>query len=191
MEVPSPTALLHGYLVVLLAERVAELVISTRNTRRALAAGGVESGRGHYPVMVLFHAGFLAACAAEPLLWPRDWPRAASLGALALALLAMALRWWAVATLGGRWSTRIVVLPGVPPVTGGPYRLLRHPNYLAVVVELLAVPLVGGAVITAVVATLANLLLLAVRIPAEERALSAGWDGALPGRPVPSPRGGP
>ena len=81
--------------------------------------------------------------------WPRDWPRAASLAALTLALLAMALRWWAVATLGRRWSTRIIVLPGRPLVTGGPYRVLRHPNYLAVVVELAAVPLIGGAVITA------------------------------------------
>jgi methyltransferase len=188
---PGPVALLHGYLVVLVAERVVELVVSTRNTRRALAAGGVEAGRGHYPAMVLFHAAFLAACAAEPLLWPREWPRAVSLAALALALLAMALRWWAVATLGSRWSTRIVVLPGVPPVTAGPYRVLRHPNYLAVVVELLAVPLIGGAVITALGATLGNLLLLAVRIPAEERALGAHWGGAHPGRPFLPPRDEP
>lgn len=188
MELPGPVVLLHGYLVVLLAERAAELVVSTRNTKRALAAGGVESGRGHYPAMVIFHAGFLAACAVEPLRWPRDWPPAVSLGALALALLAMGLRWWAVATLGIRWSTRIVVLPGVPPVTGGPYRLLRHPNYLAVVVELLAVPLIGGALVTAVVASLGNLLLLAIRIPAEERALGAGWNGLLPGRPFLPPR---
>ena len=191
MDVPPPVALLHGYLVVLLAERAAELVVSTRNTRRALATGGVEVGRGHYPAMVVFHAAFLAACAVEPLLWPRDWPRAASLAALTLALLAMALRWWAVATLGARWSTRIVVLPGLPLVTGGPYRVLRHPNYLAVVVELAAVPLIGGAVITAGLATLGNLLLLAVRIPAEERALGAGRERALPGRPYPSPRDRP
>ncbi len=187
-KVPSPVTLLRGYLVLLLAERLVELVVSTRNARRSLAAGGVESGRGHYRVMVVFHAAFLAACALEPLLWPRVWPRAASLAALGAALLAMALRWWAVATLRGRWSTRIVVLPGAALVTGGPYRLLRHPNYLAVLVELLAVPLIGGAVITAVLATLGNLLLLAVRIPAEERALGVGWPGAHPGRPAPPPR---
>ena len=180
---PLPIQLLHGYLVLLLGERLVELVISTRNARRALAAGGIEAGRGHYPAMVAFHAAFLAACGVEPLLWPRSWPPAVSLGALAFALLAMALRWWAVATLGDRWSTRIVVLPGAPPVVDGPYRFLRHPNYLAVVVELLAVPLLGGAVVTAVLATVGNALLLAVRIPAEERALGAGWAEALASRP--------
>jgi methyltransferase len=187
---PSPVHLLHGYLVLLVAERLVELALSTRNTRRTLAAGGIETGRGHYRVMVVFHAAFLAACAVEPLLWPRAWPPAASLAALALALLAMALRWWAVATLGDRWSTRIVVLPGAPTVGGGPYRYLRHPNYLAVVVELLAVPLLGGAVVTAALATLGNVLLLAVRIPAEERALGSGGaeDPGRHPRPVPGGR---
>ena len=100
-DVPRPGALLHGYLVVLLAERAVELLVSTRNTRRALAAGGVEAGRGHYPAMVLFHAAFLAACAVEPLLWPRRLAARrlagrARPGAAAPGLL----RWWAVATLG-------------------------------------------------------------------------------------------
>lgn len=168
---PGPVTLLQAYLVVLLVERGAELLLSTRNARRALAAGGIEAGRGHHPAMVLFHAGFLAACAAEPLLWPRAWPAAASLGALAVALLAMALRWWAVATLGPRWSTRIIIHPGLPLVSGGPYRILKHPNYLAVVLELLAVPLIGGALLTAAAATAGNLVLLSVRIRAEEVAL--------------------
>lgn len=175
----APATLLHGYLVLLAGERLVELVVSSRNARRALAAGGVEAGRGHYPAMVVFHAGFLVACAAEPLLWPRPWPPAAALAALAAALLAQGLRWWAIASLGGRWTTRIVVLPGAPPVTGGPYRWLRHPNYLAVAVELLAVPLIGGALATAAVATLGNAALLAVRIPAEERALGAAWAEAF------------
>jgi methyltransferase len=168
---PGPVALLQAYLLLLLAERAAELWLSTRNARRALIAGAIESGQGHYPAMVLFHAGFLVACAVEPVLWPRRWPPGLSLAALGLALLAMALRWWAVATLGERWSTRILVRPGLPLVTTGPYRLLRHPNYLAVVLELLAVPLIGGALVTAAAATLGNLLLLAVRIRAEELAL--------------------
>jgi methyltransferase len=176
---PDPSALLHGYLVLLVAERALELVVSRRNARRALAAGGVEAGRGHYPVMVLFHSAFLLACVAEPILWPRHWPMAIAVAALAAALLAQGLRWWAIATLRGRWSTRIIVLPGAPPVVGGPYRILAHPNYLAVAVELLAVPLIGGALVTAVVATLGNAALLAIRIPAEEQALGGGWAQAF------------
>jgi methyltransferase len=93
---PGPIALLHAYLLLLLAERGVELVLSTRNTRRALAAGGVEAGRGHYPAMVAFHVAFPVCCALEPLLWPRDWPLAAALAAMAVSLLAMALRWWAI-----------------------------------------------------------------------------------------------
>lgn len=179
---PTPRALLYGYLALLLVERTVELLVSGRNARRSLAAGGVEAGRGHYPAMVLFHAAALAACAVEPLLAPRPWPRAAAVVALAVALLAQGLRWWAVATLGPRWSTRIVVLPGAPPVTGGPYRLLRHPNYLAVVLELLAVPLIGGAVFTAAGASIGNALLLKLRIRAEERALGDSWARAFEGR---------
>jgi methyltransferase len=178
---PDPAALLRAYLLLLAVERLVELVLSERHARQALAAGGVEAGRGHYPAMVGFHATFLVGCALEPSLWPRPWPPAGAAVALGAAVAAMALRWWAVTTLGRRWSTRILVLPGVPPVTAGPYRFLRHPNYLAVVVELLAVPLIGGAVATALLATLGNAILLGVRIPAEERALAAAWPGATGG----------
>ena len=188
---PGPATLLDAYLLLLLAERAVELALSTRNTRRALAQGGREAGRGHYPVMVLFHGAFLVACAAEPRLWPRPWPPGLSLGALGLALLAMALRWWAVASLGRRWSTRIVVLPGRPLVTAGPYRFLRHPNYLAVVLELLAVPLIGGALVTAAAATLGNLALLAVRVRAEEAALGLGPASSAGAPAPPGSRGGP
>jgi methyltransferase len=167
----APVTLLQAWLLLLVAERGVELWLSARNTRRALAAGGVETGQGHYPAMVLLHALFLPACALEPLLWPHPWPWPLALAALVVALLAMALRWWSIATLGERWSTRIVIRPGLGLVRAGPYRLLRHPNYLAVALELLAVPLIGGAVVTAAVATIANLLLLAVRIRAEEQAL--------------------
>jgi methyltransferase len=182
VTVVSPATLLHGYLGILLVERGVELVVSSRNARRALAAGAVESGRGHYPAMVLFHSAFLVAAAAEPLLAPRPWPLAASVAALAVAVAAQGLRWWAVATLGARWSTRIVVLPGAPPVSSGPYRFLCHPNYVAVALELAAVPLIGGAVATALLASVGNVLLLAVRIPAEERALGAEWRRAFEGR---------
>ena len=178
----SPPAIGLGLLALVALERCVELLVSTRNARRALARGGVELGRGHYPAMVLFHALFLLACAVEPWLLPRAWPRALTLTCAALVLAAQALRWWAVATLGPRWSTRIVVLPGAPPVVGGPYRWLRHPNYLAVVIELLALPLALGAPWTAVLGSIAYAVLLAGRIPAEERALGAPWAEAFQGR---------
>jgi methyltransferase len=186
------TAIDMGRLLVVLvaAERVAELVISRRNARRLRARGAIEAGRGHYPAMVAFHAAFIVACLAEPALFPARWPWAAALPAGALVLLAQALRWWVVATLAERWTTEVLVLPGAQPVRAGPYRLLRHPNYLAVIVELAALPLAAGAWRTAILATLGNALLLAVRIRAEERALGAAWREAFDGVPrfVPAPR---
>ncbi len=181
-----------GRLLVVLvaAERVVELVVSRRNARRLRARGAIEAGRGHYPAMVIFHAAFIVACLAEPAFLPARWPWAAALPAAALVLCAQALRWWVVATLGERWTTEVLVLPGAQPVQTGPYRLLRHPNYLAVIVELAALPLAAGAWRTAIVATLGNALLLAVRIRAEERALGAAWREAFDGVPrlVPAPR---
>lgn len=176
---------LHAYLGLLALvalERGAELRLSARNARRALARGAVESGRGHYPAMVTVHALFLAACAAEALAWP-DPPPPLALLAVAGVLGAQALRWWAVRALGERWNTRILVAPGDEPVTRGPYRWLRHPNYLAVVVEVACLPLAFGSWRTALAFSLLNALLLRARIPAEERALGAAWAAALGGRP--------
>lgn len=152
------------------AERVVELVVSARNARALLARGGYEVGASHYPFMVVLHAGLLVGCAVEPLIAGRAVPPLARVFVVAVAL-AMALRWWAVVTLGERWTTRVVVLPGAPRVTAGPYRILPHPNYLAVVVEGLALPAACAAWGTATVFAVANLALLAVRIRAEERAL--------------------
>ena len=155
------------------AERVAELVVSERNRRWSLAQGGVESGAGHYPPMVLLHTGLLVGALVEVLVADRPfygwlgWPM------LALALGAQALRWWCIATLGRQWCTRVVVVPGLGAVTGGPYRFLRHPNYLAVVVEGFALPLVHTAWVTAAVFTVLNAALLRVRIRTEEQALTA------------------
>lgn len=163
-------------------ERGAELWLSERNARRALGRGAAEHGRGHYPAMVAVHTAFLLACAGEALASPRPPPTAALL-ALAGALLAQALRWWAVASLGERWSTRVVVLPGARPVTGGPYRWLRHPNYLAVVVEVACLPLAYGSWRTALLFSLANAALLRVRIRAEEEALGPAWEAAFAARP--------
>ena len=179
----------RGLLPLVALERGVELLVSSRNARRLRSRGGVEAGRGHYPVMVAFHAALLAACALEPWLLPaQGWPVPVVLAAAALVLAAQALRWWAVASLGERWSTRILVLPGAPPVVKGPYRWLRHPNYLAVAVEVLALPLAVGAWRTALAASAGNALLLAVRIRAEERAMGVAWVEAFAGKPTLCPR---
>ena len=164
-------------------ERGVELVLSARNARTAHLRGGVESGQGHYPVMATFHALFLVACAAEVVFLHRPFPGLLGWVALAAVALAQALRYWAIATLGWRWNTRIVVVPGEPPVTAGPYHWVRHPNYVAVVTEMAALPLVHGAWVTALVFSLGNLWLLRVRIRAEERALGPRWEAAFSGRP--------
>jgi methyltransferase len=152
-------------------ERVAELVLCERHRRWALRRGAVESGRAHYPGMVLLHGGLLAGCARRA--WrgaATAWPRVATMGGLVLA--AQALRWWCIVTLGRQWNTRIVVIPGASRCRRGPYRRWRHPNYLAVVIEGAALPLAVGAGGIAAAFTAANGILLAVRIRAEERALS-------------------
>ncbi|WP_214111139.1 isoprenylcysteine carboxyl methyltransferase family protein [Acrocarpospora catenulata] len=152
-------------------ERLAELVVARRNERWSLARGGVVSGQGHYPWMVALHTGLLAGCLVEvavagrPFLPWLGWPM------LALVVAAQGLRWWCIATLGRQWNTRVIVVPGLPLVTGGPYRWLRHPNYLAVAVEGAALPLVHTAWVTALVFTLLNAVLMVVRIRCEEAAL--------------------
>lgn len=154
-------------------ERVCELVLSARHARWAFDRGGVESGRGHFPAMVALHTALLIASAAE--VWIADRPFLPALGWIALAavLAAQGLRWWCIATLGQRWNTRIIVVPGLALVTRGPYRWLRHPNYVAVAIEGFALPLVHTAWITAAAFTLVNaIFLLAFRIPAEDRALA-------------------
>ena len=156
------------------AERIAELVVSARNACWSFARGGVEYGRAHFPPMVALHTGLLLACLAE--VWLLDRPFLPWLGwpMLVLVLASQALRWWCIGTLGPRWNTRVIVVPGLPLVTRGPYRWLHHPNYVAVVVEGFALPLVHTAWITALVFTVLNaVLLLGFRIPAEERALRA------------------
>lgn len=186
----SPRDLYLLFIGLVAAERGVELAVSTRNARRALARGAVESGRGHYPAMVAFHALFLAVCAAEAIARPAP-PGPLALLAVLGALLAQGLRWWAVGALGERWSTRILVVPGEGPVTSGPYRFLRHPNYLAVALEMACLPLAWGSWRTALAFSLGNALLLAVRIPAEERALGPAYARALGDRPRVLPGGRP
>lgn len=156
-------------LIVLVAvERVAELVVSQRNLAWSRANGGTEFGAGHYPVMVTLHTGLLAGAVCEArsrrrFVWPAFW----------VVVAAQVLRWWCIGTLGKQWNTRVVVVPGAPRIVGGPYRLVPHPNYVAVVLEGAALPLVGGAWITATVFSVANALLLRTRIRVENEALQA------------------
>jgi methyltransferase len=166
--------------------RVVELRIAARNRRLLLARGGFEVGAGHYPWMVGLHAAWLVAAPVEVWLLGRPFLPALALPMLALWALATALRWWVIATLGERWTTRVVVLPGAAPVTRGPYRFLRHPNYLAVAVEVAALPLVHTAWLTAALASLAGAALLRVRIAAEEAALATTSDytARFAGRPA-------
>jgi methyltransferase len=168
------TSLTAFTVVVLLValERVAELVVSTRHARWSLAQGGVEHGRGHYPVMVVLHSALLVGALVEA--WTRrpDVPGVLAWGMVLLVVASQALRWWCIRTLGRQWSTRVIVVPGLTLVRRGPYRLLPHPNYVAVVVEGFALPLVHGAWITALVFTVANAALLTVRIRTEDSALA-------------------
>lgn len=170
--------LFTGLVLLVAVLRLVELRVSRRNRRRLLARGAREVGAGHYPVMVALHTAFLIAAPLE--VWLLGRPIVAPLALAAAALLAagMALRWWVISTLGERWTTRVLVLPGAPPVTAGPFRYLRHPNYLGVALEVAALPLVHTAWLTALVFSLANGWLLAVRVRVEERALAAALEGA-------------
>ncbi|OKK12956.1 hypothetical protein AMK09_29725 [Streptomyces sp. CB02488] len=154
-------------------ERLAELVVALRNTRWALARGGVETGRAHYPAMVALHTALLLGCLLEVRLAERPFVPLLGWAMVAVVAAAQGLRWWCIRTLGHRWNTRVIVVPGLPLVTGGPYRLLRHPNYAAVAAEGLALPLVHGAWLTAALFTVLNAALMAVRVRCEEAALTA------------------
>jgi len=133
----------------------------------------VEYGQGHFPVMVALHVALLIGCWVEPLALHRVFIPALGFSMLALVLAANALRWWCIATLGSRWTARVIVIPGMPLVRSGPYRWFAHPNYVAVVVEGAALPLVGSAWITACTFTVLNAALLTVRLRCETRALAA------------------
>jgi methyltransferase len=165
-------------IVAVAAERLAELVVSRRNLAWARRRAGRERGLGHYPFMVVLHIGLLVGCLTEaahrgfiPVL---GWPMTA------VVVLAQALRWWCITVLGHRWNTRIIVIPGMALVDRGPYRWMAHPNYVAVVLEGAALPLVHTAWITAVVFTMANAALLRVRISSENAAIAQALAQAPP-----------
>lgn len=152
-------------------ERTFEIALSRRNAAWAFERGGVESGREHFLAMKLLHVGFLAACALEVLLLDRPFLPWIGVPMLALALSAQALRYWAIFSLGKRWNVRVITVPGMPLSTAGPYRFLRHPNYLAVVLEGIAIPLIHTAFLTAIGFSILNGFMLQTRIRCEERAL--------------------
>jgi len=174
---PLPTLIaLAAYLLFIIAHRLLELWVSARHERALAARGGYEVGRSHFPLFVILHTLYPVALAAEVLalgarpgrLWPL-W--------FALLAGAEALRIAVHRALGERWTARIWVVPGAQRVTGGVYRWLRHPNYVAVTIELAAGSLMFGAWRTALAASALNLVALAIRIPAEERALSEAARG--------------
>ena len=172
------------FLAVIAAERGIELILSARHARWSFARGGVEVGRRHFVAMKALHSAFFVAAASEVIFLHRPWILWIGFSMLVCVGLAQALRYWAISTLGARWNTRIIVVPGLPAVTGGPYRWVRHPNYIAVFVEGLAIPLVHSAYLTAAVFTLLNAVVLAIRIRCEEKALGTycDYDAAFGGR---------
>jgi methyltransferase len=146
-------------------QRLAELIIAQSNTRALMARGAIEIGRGHYPAMVSMHAAWLIA------LWLCAGGQSVNFALLGIFAVLQALRIWVLATLGRRWTTRIIVLPGAELLTGGPFRFLRHPNYCVVVGEIAVLPLVFGLTWIAVLFTALNAAMLWVRIGAESRVL--------------------
>lgn len=171
LGVPSDVAgWLALFIAVVIAQRIAELVLSSRHARVMLVRGAREHDAGHFPLLIVVHVLFPIALVAEVLLLGARpsplWPLWVGIWALA-----QVLRYAAVRALGERWNVRILVLPDTPPVRTGPYAWLRHPNYLAVVLELFAAPMIFGAWRTAILISLLDLIALRVRIRAEERAL--------------------
>lgn len=163
----------YALLVVIAFERAAELVVSQRHAAAGLRRGGVESGQGHFPAMVALHTALLIGCWAEPLALHRSFIPVLGWPMIALVVAANTLRWWCIATLGPQWTARVIVIPGIPLIKVGPYRWFAHPNYVAVIVEGMALPLAGSAWITACAFTALNAALLTVRVRCETQALAA------------------
>lgn len=161
------------YLLVLAVgiERLAELVVAKRNARWAFANGGTEFGHRHYPAMVSIHFALLLSCIAEVWLLHRPFIPLLGWPMVAVAMLSQGLRWWCIGTLGRRWNTLVIVLPERSLVHGGPYRWIHHPNYVAVVFEGFALPLIHTAWLTALWFSLANAAVLRERLRVENVAL--------------------
>ncbi len=149
-------------------ERLAELIISRSNQQRLLARGGFEVGASHYPFMVALHVAWLASVAA----WAAFTPPHLNMNFLAAYVLVQPLRFWVMSTLGEYWTTRIIMVPDAPLIAHGPYRFVKHPNYIIVIAEIALLPLALGATMIALVFSLLNAAMLWVRIRAENAALA-------------------
>jgi methyltransferase len=147
-------------------QRLFELVLSRRNTQRLMARGAIEVAPGHYPFMVAVHTAWLIS------LWVFGRDQPVNLVALVFYLILQGLRFWVMRTLGARWTTRIISLPGQPLVAAGPYRFISHPNYAVVVGEIAVLPLVFNLPVVALIFTVLNAMVLTIRIRAENRALA-------------------
>lgn len=158
-------------IVAIVIQRLWELRASRRHMQALKARGAIEVGAGHYPWMVILHTTFLFSCVAEVWLLDRPWRPTIAFVAFSVLGVAFALRWWTLRTLGSRWTTRVVVVPGEELANTGPYRWFRHPNYLVVVLEIAAIPLVHCAWLTAIFFSIANLGLLRERVRVENGAL--------------------
>lgn len=159
-----------GVVVYTVLQRLSEVIVAKRNTTRLLERGAIEFGASHYPWMVAMHTAFFASMVFE---YHYTSAPVVNLVFLAIFALAQVVRFWVMRTLGDRWTTRIMVIKGETLVARGPYRYLSHPNYIVVAIEILALPLAFGLWITAAVFTLLNaIMLLAIRIPAERKALN-------------------
>jgi methyltransferase len=161
---------LHLLIPLMIAQRIWELRLAKRHEKALRARGAVEAGARHYPQIVALHLLWFIAICAEIFFLSRPinpfWP-----ALLLIALLAQVLRYWTIRTLGERWTTRVLVLPGAKAVTHGPFKYLRHPNYIAVMFELFFFPLIFSAYVTAITVSIINVFLLGKRIAIEEKAL--------------------
>lgn len=160
-----------GLIALVGVERLAELVVAKRNAKWSFARGGIETGRGHYPAMVALHTAFLISCILETIVFDRPFIPLLGWTMFALFLAAQALRWWCIVTLGHQWNTRVIVVPGMQRITSGPYRWMSHPNYVAVVIEGIALPLIHTNYITAIAFTTINAFILRLRLRSEREAL--------------------
>ncbi|MDE3839327.1 hypothetical protein C0966_08160 [Bacillus methanolicus] len=159
------------FISVIIIQRILELIVAKQNEKWMKSQGAVEFGQKHYPIIVFVHILFFFVLITEVQSFHKDisplWPLL-----LVAFLAAQAIRIWALLSLGRYWNTKILVLPGASVVKKGPYRYLKHPNYLVVALEFIIIPLMFHAFFTAILFSLLNIFVLSIRIPVEEKALT-------------------